>query len=141
MLVYQRLLLPLPQPLPMMHMEPRRNHVTNPSDYRSPLYKTLARAGVLSTTGIYSHSVHGPGLIVIVRCLRVNSYLLGCLRVNGYCYPIIQVTRLTLLLLLSCPPACLRTTGSTREQHSSASSKNKQQTALITQATCNNYCN
>lgn len=41
------------QPLPMMHMEPRRNHTPDPTDYKSPLYKTAARAGVLSTTGEY----------------------------------------------------------------------------------------
>lgn len=39
------------QPLPMMHMEPRRNYTPDPTDYKSPLYKTGARAGVLSTTG------------------------------------------------------------------------------------------
>jgi len=39
------------QPLPVMHMEPFRNLTPNPDDYKSPLYKTGARAGVLSTTG------------------------------------------------------------------------------------------
>ena len=37
----------------MMHMEPRRNYTPDPTDYKSPLYKTAARAGVLSTTGEY----------------------------------------------------------------------------------------
>ena len=38
-------------PLPMLHMEPKRNFVPNPDHYISSLYRTAARAGVLSTTG------------------------------------------------------------------------------------------
>ena len=38
-------------PLPMLHMEPKRNYVPVPTDYISPLYRTAARAGTLSTTG------------------------------------------------------------------------------------------
>lgn len=38
-------------PLPMLHMKPQRNFVPDPSHYISPLYRTAARAGTLSTTG------------------------------------------------------------------------------------------
>ncbi|XP_065911794.1 dynein axonemal heavy chain 6-like [Dysidea avara] len=47
-------------PLPVMHMEPFRNLTPNPQDYKSPLYKTGARAGVLSTTG------HSTNFVVAV---------------------------------------------------------------------------
>lgn len=37
--------------LPVVHFEPQRNYEPSPSLYQSPLYKTGARAGTLSTTG------------------------------------------------------------------------------------------
>ena len=36
-----------------MHMEPKQNFTPDPTDYNAPMYKTGARAGVLSTTGDY----------------------------------------------------------------------------------------
>ncbi|VEL16514.1 unnamed protein product [Protopolystoma xenopodis] len=37
--------------LPMLHMKPEMDFEPNPNDYIAPLYKTIERAGVLSTTG------------------------------------------------------------------------------------------
>lgn len=48
-------------PLPMLHMEPKRNLVPNPKHYISPLYRTALRAGTLSTTG------HSTNFVVTVN--------------------------------------------------------------------------
>ncbi len=40
-------------PLPMLHMEPKQNNVVDPTHYISSLYRTAARAGTLSTTGLF----------------------------------------------------------------------------------------
>lgn len=37
--------------LPVVHFEPQQNYEPSPTLYHSPLYKTGARAGTLSTTG------------------------------------------------------------------------------------------
>jgi dynein heavy chain len=39
-------------PLAMLHMEPKKNFTPDPAHYISPLYRTAARAGTLSTTGM-----------------------------------------------------------------------------------------
>ncbi|XP_025054886.1 dynein heavy chain 6, axonemal [Alligator sinensis] len=46
--------------LPVVHFEPQRNYEPSPSLYQSPLYKTGARAGTLSTTG------HSTNFVVTV---------------------------------------------------------------------------
>ncbi|XP_041838798.1 dynein heavy chain 6, axonemal [Melanotaenia boesemani] len=46
--------------LPVVHFEPKQNHVPDPDLYHAPLYKTSARAGTLSTTG------HSTNFVVTV---------------------------------------------------------------------------
>lgn len=38
-------------PMPLIHFKPHRGYEPNPEEYSCPVYKTAARAGVLSTTG------------------------------------------------------------------------------------------
>ena len=40
--------------MPLLHMEPRMDFTPPEEDYMCPLYKTGARAGVLSTTGSFN---------------------------------------------------------------------------------------
>ena len=48
--------------MPMLHMEPKMDFVPPKDDYMCPLYKTGARAGLLSTTG--SVDFYGRGIVL-----------------------------------------------------------------------------
>ncbi|KEG12093.1 dynein heavy chain [Trypanosoma grayi] len=37
--------------MPLVHLDPMVDRVSDPNDYVCPVYKTLTRAGTLSTTG------------------------------------------------------------------------------------------
>ncbi|XP_012945211.2 dynein heavy chain 6, axonemal [Aplysia californica] len=52
--------------VPMMHMEPKMDYVPDEALYSAPLYKTSARAGVLSTTG------HSTNYVVAVQLPSVH---------------------------------------------------------------------
>ncbi|XP_056136504.1 dynein axonemal heavy chain 6 [Lampris incognitus] len=48
--------------LPVVHFEPQQNYVPEPELYPAPLYKTSARAGILSTTG---HSTNFVAMVML----------------------------------------------------------------------------
>ncbi|CAH8560243.1 unnamed protein product [Schistosoma turkestanicum] len=43
--------------MPIIHMKPEMDYEPDPNDYIAPLYKTAARAGVLSTTGMSTNFI------------------------------------------------------------------------------------
>ncbi|ESL08407.1 hypothetical protein TRSC58_03890 [Trypanosoma rangeli SC58] len=51
--------------MPLIHLDPRVDHINDPKDYVCPVYKTLARAGTLSTTG---HSTN----FILPICIPTN---------------------------------------------------------------------
>ncbi|XP_054978204.1 dynein axonemal heavy chain 6 [Sorex araneus] len=56
--------------LPVVHFEPQQNYEPNPTLYHSPLYKTGARAGTLSTTGHSTNFV----VTILLPSKRPNDY-------------------------------------------------------------------
>lgn len=50
--------------LPVLHFEPQQNYDPSPILYQSPLYKTGARAGTLSTTGKDALTL----LLIMTKC-------------------------------------------------------------------------
>ncbi|XP_053520536.1 dynein axonemal heavy chain 6 [Artibeus jamaicensis] len=56
--------------LPVVHFEPQQNYEPSPTLYHSPLYKTGARAGTLSTTGHSTNFV----VTVLLPSKRPNDY-------------------------------------------------------------------
>ncbi|XP_060043693.1 dynein axonemal heavy chain 6 [Erinaceus europaeus] len=56
--------------LPVVHFEPQQNYEPNPTLYHSPLYKTGARAGTLSTTGHSTNFV----VTILLPSKRSNDY-------------------------------------------------------------------
>uniref|UniRef100_A0A3Q3WB21 Dynein, axonemal, heavy chain 6 n=1 Tax=Mola mola TaxID=94237 RepID=A0A3Q3WB21_MOLML len=56
--------------LPIVHFEPQRNYVPEPSLYHAPLYKTSVRAGTLSTTGHSTNFV----VTVMIPSSRPSDY-------------------------------------------------------------------
>ncbi|PBJ72155.1 dynein heavy chain [Trypanosoma cruzi cruzi] len=51
--------------MPLIHLDPKVDYVNDPKDYICPVYKTLARAGTLSTTG---HSTN----FILAICIPTN---------------------------------------------------------------------
>ncbi|XP_036606051.1 dynein heavy chain 6, axonemal [Trichosurus vulpecula] len=56
--------------LPVVHFEPHQNYEPTPSLYHSPLYKTAARAGTLSTTGHSTNFV----VTILLPSQKSNDY-------------------------------------------------------------------
>jgi hypothetical protein len=72
--------------LPMLHMEPKKNLVADPKHYISPLYRTAARAGTLSTTGTFfifvlTHTNIIQKCYFILNLFSLNSLLKAIQRI------------------------------------------------------------
>lgn len=61
--------------VPMLHMDPKMDFTPPIEDYIAPLYKTSARAGVLSTTGIHSLCVFCSQYVFNIGNCHYNNIL------------------------------------------------------------------
>ena len=59
--------------MPLLHMEPKMDFITPENDYQCPLYKTGARAGVLSTTGKFMQIICLAFVVLKAQVVRVNG--------------------------------------------------------------------
>jgi len=61
-------------PAPVILFIPREDYIPDPEEYSMPVYKTTARAGVLSTTG------HSTNFIIPIECPTVKKPLYWILK-------------------------------------------------------------
>ena len=66
-------------PLPMVHFTPAVGHKCAPTDYACPVYKTTARKGVLSTTGMSTNFVIAVELPTEVHPDTWTLYGVACI--------------------------------------------------------------
>ena len=89
------------QPMPILHLDPKMDFTSPESDYQCPLYKTAARAGVLSTTGMVGFPRCSPNVLFAVTLAKILIALYGW---HGRYSSMLTVTCIIVLLSASARP-------------------------------------